>query len=148
MTGDCSEDTKLLRAMLAEAIQYMKSHRWCPEIAETYFGFGVGQVVAVFLFKSASKIQQKDDLLWVIVGDMPSAYLVIDAAPDAKGALETYCDLVGAWATAVIEGQSLDEEYPVSAPPTMDNAKLLQRKIRGLRIGIIRMMNGSKRSKT
>ena len=76
MKGNGEEDTVLLKAMLEEAANYLKSHKWCPEIEETYFGFGVGGIIAVFLFKFKKKIEGTDDFLWVVAGDLPPAYFL------------------------------------------------------------------------
>lgn len=43
--------------------------------------------------------------LWVVAGDLPSAYLVTDAAPTATAtaALAIYCSLMQDWVEAVRE---------------------------------------------
>jgi hypothetical protein len=49
--GDDEEDTKLLQAMTLYARSYLQSFTWCKSIRDSYFGDGVGAVVAVFLFR-------------------------------------------------------------------------------------------------
>jgi len=137
MRGDCEEDTTLLKEMLEQATNYLKSHKWCPEIEEKYFGFGVGGIVAVFLFKFNKKIEGTDDFLWVVVGDLPLAYFVVDSANNPKEALEAYCELMEDWAAAVTNGTSLDEVYPVNVPPTSEYAKMLSSRICFIREEII-----------
>jgi hypothetical protein len=51
MKGDSKEDDVLLKELLERAINYLKSHEWCPEIEEIYFGFGVGGIIAVFFIQ-------------------------------------------------------------------------------------------------
>jgi len=138
MKGDCEKDTNLLKEMLEKAINYLESYKWCPEIEKIYFGFGIGKIVAVFLFKFKGKIKDSDDeFLWVVVGDLPSAYLVIDNAPSPKEALEGYCELMEDWVNAVRNGTSLKDVYPVAASPTEEHARMLSSRINSLRRDII-----------
>lgn len=134
--GD-AQDEILLRKMFEEATTYLKSHKWCPEIEETYFGFGVGGVIAVFLFKLKKKINDADDYLWVVAGDLPPAYFVADRATNPKEALEVYCELMDEWVEAVTKGTSLDDVYPVNVPPTPEYAKMLSSRIEFVRENII-----------
>lgn len=137
MSGGDKKDIRLLKKMVVEATNYLKSHKWCPEIEKIYFGFGIGGIVAVFLFKFVEKIQRTDEFLWVIVGDLPPAYLVIDNSPTPKEALEGYCELMEDWVNAVRNGTSLKEVYPVAASPTLEHAKMLSSRIELLRNDIL-----------
>ena len=101
MQGDDQEDTKLLLEMSQKADDYITSFRWCPTIKEKYFGFGVGGIVAVFLYHFDSMINQSDDWLWIVTGDLPSAYFVVDAASSPMEALERYCELMEDWAKSI-----------------------------------------------
>ena len=47
----------------------------------------IGGVVAVFLFRIDGP-PEVDPLLWVVVGDLPTAYLVTDDAPSPAIALD------------------------------------------------------------
>ncbi|MFA5192329.1 MAG: hypothetical protein WC740_16605 [Verrucomicrobiia bacterium] len=126
MTGDDAEDTELLKKMLETATHYIRGFRWCPGIDRVYLGYGVGGVVAVFLFHFQEKIDGTEEWLWVIVGDLPSAYLVVvDGPKDAPAALRVYCELMEDWANAILNGQPLDDHFPVEAKPTPNNATSL-----------------------
>jgi hypothetical protein len=139
MSGDDEKDSALLNEMLGRAINYLSSQSWCPEITEKYFGFGIGGVVAVFLFRLSKRINGTDEFLWVIVGDLPSAYLVGDRARDPKSALEVYCELMEGWVEAVMKGDSLNEVYPVNVQPTSQYAEQLRSRIQFLKDKIIPM---------
>ncbi len=136
MTGGDKEDITLLKQMLEEATNYVTSYKWCPEIKERYFGFGVGGIVAAFLFRFSEKIEG-DEFLWVVVGDLPPAYFVVDCAPNPKEALEAYCELMEDWVNAVKNGTSLDDVYPVAVEPTAEHARMLSSRIDSLRKDII-----------
>ena len=137
LQGQDAEDTALLKDMLRDAGDYLRSHEWCPEVTERYFAFGVGRIVAVFLFRFAEKINGTDDTLWVIVGDLPSAYLVSDDIPDATSALENYCELMEEWASAALTEEPLENTFPVGAEPTVENAEALKSRTAFLRSEII-----------
>lgn len=81
-----------------------------------------------------------DEQLWVVVGDLPSAYLVTDVSPDAIAALGVYCELMEDWANAVLQETPLNEVFPVSARPTVENAHALLTRVKCLRDGIIPML--------
>ena len=133
MLGDDQEDTELLKTMLQEADNFIASYRWCPNISEKYFGYGVGGIVAVFLYHFDSLINQTDDWLWVIVGDLPSAYLVADAASSPIEALERYCELLEDWANNIMSDSSIENCYPIAIAPTKDNAQLLLNRTKFIR---------------
>ena len=133
MQGDDQEDTEMLTKLSHEADDYITSFRWCPVIKEKFFGFGVGYIIAVFLYHFDSQINETDDWLWVIVGDLPSVYLVIDNTNSPMDALEGYCELMEDWANNIMAGNSIDECYPVQAAPTKENAQMLLNRIEFIR---------------
>ena len=76
--GDSIDDTKLLREMAKEAHDFMREQEWCECIDHQYLAYGVGGVVAVFLFQITPTSEDVDSFLWVIVGDLPPAFLVVE----------------------------------------------------------------------
>lgn len=125
IAGEDESETAELRGMLRDAEAYLRAFDWCPSIVERYLGYGLGGVIALFLFQLGEKIQGVDDQLWVVVGDLPSAYLVCDEAATPAAALEVYCGLMEDWAQAVLNGSSLDDVFPVTAEPTTEHANML-----------------------
>jgi hypothetical protein len=137
MKGENTEETHLLHRMLGEAKEYLAAFDWCESIEESYFGLGVGGIVAVFLFKIRPRHEGVDELLWVVVGDLPKAYLVTDDSPSPRLALETYVELMSEWVDAATKGQPVDELIPVNVAPTLENAKLLEGRLAFLSAKII-----------
>lgn len=136
--GEDERDTALLRNMAGEAIGYITSFPWCPRVEQIRLGLGVGGVVAVFRVEFSDRIQGTGDkALWVIVGDLPSAYLVVNEGDLPINALSTYCDLMRDWANAVIAGGDRANVFPVDANPTRQNANDLQSRIEFLRREIL-----------
>ena len=144
MQGDDQEDTEKLAEMSKKADNYITSYRWCPDIKEKYFGFGVGGIFAVFLYRFAlplrwtnGAVTDMDDWLWVIVGDLPSAYLVVDDAPTPGLALGIYCVLMEDWANCILSDNSVENCFPVAASPTKEHAEMLLKRTSWIREEII-----------
>lgn len=136
MTGEDEEEQALLTGMHEEAESYLGGFKWCRGIEEAYYGLGIGGVVAVFLFRIEGP-PEVDEWLWVVVGDLPTAYLVTDEAPTPVAALKVYCSLMSDWVAAVRRGGPMDDVYPVAAPATAENADLLARRLDYLKSEII-----------
>ena len=129
MTGDSAEDTDLLKNMAASAVSYVKQFDWCLAVAETLFGFGIGGVVAVFLVRIVPAIEQVDDVVWVVVGDLPSAYIVADDSSTPMAALSAYIAEIRRWIRAAASGESVADLIPVHQDPTPAMAIALQNRM-------------------
>jgi hypothetical protein len=95
-----------------------------------------GWVVGVFLFH-IDPAPGVDEWLWVVAGDLPTAYLVTDEAPDPASALEAYCNLMSDWAEAVRAGRDLADVFPVAAEATLEHAEMLANRVSFLRARVI-----------
>ncbi|HEX3085709.1 MAG TPA: hypothetical protein VHP99_14350 [Pyrinomonadaceae bacterium] len=133
MSGDSKKDTLLLKEMAGEAREFLLSFKWCRNIRRSWFGWGVGGVCAVFFFEIDRSSKKVDQWLWVIVGDLPPAYLVVDASPTPLAALANYVDLMQEWADAVKDKRPVNDCIPVNAPATREYADLLQRRLNFIR---------------
>ena len=95
-------------------------------------------IVAVFIVSFQTPIEgTSDDRLWIVIGDLPSAYLVMDAGGCVRETLYSYCDLMTDWVTAVRTHSSLDDVFPVRADPTEEFAAMLDHRVKYLRQHII-----------
>src|SRR5258708_22011579 len=115
--------------MLEEAIDLIRGCEWSGTSRRRWFGMGVGGVVAVFLFELEPIRPDVDDRLWVVAGDLPPAYLVLDNARTAREALSEYVEQMSLWVEAAKSGDSVDDLIPVNVPPTPENADLLERRL-------------------
>ena len=87
MIGEDEEETERLLQMESRARAFLSRFEWCASIRELYFGAGIGGIFAVFLAHITPSRPGIDEYLWVVVGDLPSAYLVMDAPPTPRDAL-------------------------------------------------------------
>jgi hypothetical protein len=123
--GEDEAETTQLRAMETLARGFLGSFDWCREIREFYFGAGVGDVIAIFLARIAPSRPDVDEFLWVVVGDVPPAYLVTDDSPTPKDALEGYIEEMRKWVTLAAQGESSPDVIPVNVPATPEWAETL-----------------------
>lgn len=129
LRGATPEETASLHRQVAQARDYLERQRWCAGVHQILSGLQVPDVVAVMLCKVLPAAPDADEWLWVIVGDVPPAYIVLDEAPDADAALEAYVGEMRAWTQAVRLGQPTGDLIPVNAEPTQKNAELLERRL-------------------
>jgi hypothetical protein len=141
IVGDSEEDTKRLHDMAEVARKYITSFRWCLPIKTAYFADGFGGIVALFLFEFDDKIGGTDDRLWVVVGDLPSAYMVVEPRDCAREALGRYCELMDDWIGAVLNAGDFGHVFPVDAAETPGNAEALRTRLQFLRAEIIPHFN-------
>ena len=127
--GDDEDESLLLKAMAEDASNYLRNHEWCKEITDSYFGLGVGGVVAVFLFKIVPAHDYVDKCVWVIVGDIPPLYIGGRDAPNPACALDAYIGAMEGWAHAAISGRFTAEGPPVAADATPENGRRLLKRL-------------------
>jgi hypothetical protein len=131
--GEDAADTKLLRDLATEAHTFICSQGWCEQIDHQYLAYGIGGVVAVFLFLITPRSEEIDKCLWVIVGDLPPAYIVVEDNPTAHDALDAYCSEMETWIEAVDRGESIEDLIPVNAAATPESARQLEGRLVFLR---------------
>jgi hypothetical protein len=126
MAGDDEHDTGLLRTLAFDAETYIQSFSWCKAIREFYFGNGYGGIVAIFLFRIEPTRPDVAEWLWVVVGDLPPAYLVIDECKTPSRALEAYIAEVSKWVELAKHGRSSKRFIHVNQAATPENAAALK----------------------
>jgi hypothetical protein len=137
--GEDEEETLQLRNLYSEAEKYLRKFKWCKNVLEAYLGYGVADVFGLFFFH-IDPIKNEDDYLWVIVRDIPSAYLVTDEARNCADALRIYIKLFREWVAAIRENRSVATLIPANVPPTRANAALLESRLNFLEENILPQM--------
>jgi len=123
--GDPTDETSLGR-LADEARQFLGSKSWCKSVRRSYFGQWCEGIVGIFLFEIEPSHTRVDRWLWVIVGDLPPAYLVCDNSPDPPSALDGYIEEMRLWVEAVnVAPSKVNDAIPVNAPPTKEYANML-----------------------
>jgi len=137
MAGEDEGETERLRKMEKQARDFITEFEWCQEIRELYFGDGIGDVVAVFLARIKPCRPSVDEYLWIVVGDLPSAYLVTDDCPRPKDALEGYIWEMRKWIDLAKQGRASKQVIPINVPATPEWAETLQSRMDALERQII-----------
>ncbi|HKR26293.1 MAG TPA: hypothetical protein VJS11_02525 [Acidobacteriaceae bacterium] len=116
MAGDTDDETARLRRMEAEARAFLTAFKWCGGIRDFYFGAGIGDVFAIFLARIEPWGPGVDEYLWVVVGDLPPAYLVVDDCKTPKEALRAYIGEMRKWVAVAEYGCDPTNVIPVECP--------------------------------
>jgi hypothetical protein len=133
--GDGDEDTALLRQMLKDAKSYLLSFSWCESIVNSYFAGGVGMIFAIFLFEIIPARAGVDRWMWIVVGDIPPAYLPLGDCKTSREVFDTYIDGMKKWVVLAREGRGAapdDCVPPVNVPATPEWAERLDRRLTSL----------------
>jgi hypothetical protein len=133
--GDDELDTGLLNEMAQDATRYISQFTWCEEVLETYFGGGVGGIFAIFFFHIRPSCPEVDSWIWIMIGDIPPAYLPLGDCNSPEEAFEIYMDGMSKWVEFARNGQTGTAHQgvpPVNMPATPEWAERLQQKLDGL----------------
>ena len=133
MSGDGEEDTALLHKMLKEGKNYILSFSWCGSIIGSYFAGGVGEIFTIFLFNISPARLDVDKWMWVVVGDIPPAYIPLEDCRTSREAFNTYIDGMKRWVQIAREGRDATPEDcvpPVNVPATHEWAESLDGRLR------------------
>jgi hypothetical protein len=118
---------------LAEsADRYLTSFSWCCGLKGKYLGFCEKEVLGIFLFEIEPTRSDIDKWLWVIVGDLPPAYLVLDHATNVNEAARIYIKEMKKWVNAVSSNKPLNDLMPVNVEPSRENAAMLNERLDAL----------------
>ena len=132
MQGQYQEEIESLRALLVEAEREINFYSWHDGIVKSFFGIGVGGIFGVFLFQILPNRDDVDDFVWVVVGDLPPAYITCEDAPNPACALDGYIGAMEEWVAAAKAGESVENLIPVNVPATPENGELLEARLRFL----------------
>jgi hypothetical protein len=126
---DQANDKAEITRMYEAASRFIQSQKWCRSIEEVYVGVVHPGIVGVFLFQISPASTDADRWLWVIVGDLPPAYIASDDCRDPAAALDGYIGEMDEWVDAVENERPVDELIPVNVPATKENAIGLKKRL-------------------
>ncbi len=137
LEGEDLELTRELQDLAREARDYITSFKWCLSVRAGYAAIAIPGVVGVFLFQIEPAGPDVDACTWVIVGDLPPAYITPEVARNPVEALEAYIAEMDAWVEAVRGGRSVADLIPVNIPPETRFAEMLATRLRLLREEVV-----------
>jgi hypothetical protein len=139
IVGDHEHDTVLLRKMSEDAKHYISSFPWCDATLASYFGGGVGGIFAIFFLQIRPNRADVDPWIWIVVGDIPSAYLPISDCDSPSEVFRSYVRGMNKWVELTRKGQTGTPEQgvpPVKVPATPEWAEKLNQKLYGLTLAV------------
>ncbi|RNJ47841.1 hypothetical protein B5V01_24860 [Mesorhizobium erdmanii] len=119
---------------------YLESHNWISTIKKEYLGYRLDGVIYIFLFNFVPAKPNVPSWVWVIVGDVPSAYIDCDYGKTPYLALDGYIGAMEEWVEAAREGKPVDNVIPVNAPPTPEYAEMLGGRLKFLERNILPLL--------
>jgi hypothetical protein len=146
ISGDDETDTRLLLGMGTEATRYISSFSWCDAVIDSYFGGGVGGIFAVYLFHIRPSRSGVDPWIWIMVGDLPPAYLPLADCHSPAQAFESYIRGMSKWVDLARKGKkgAAGQGVPsVPVPATPEWAERLNLRLNGLRLAIRPLFQGN-----
>lgn len=113
-------------AMTAAAMTFLAGQTWCSRVLSVVPVFAIAGVLGVFRCSLIPRQPDADVMVWVIVGDVPPAYIVHEPGDSWQDALAGYVSEMQRWVDAVRAGQQPGADIiPVDVPATSENADLL-----------------------
>ncbi len=137
--GDDEIDTALLRKMTVDADLYIRSFPWCDAVLESYFGGGIGGIFAVFFFRIRPERSEVDSWIWIMLGDVPPAYMPLSDCKSPGEAFRRYFFGMSKWVESARKGQSGSPDQgipPVDLPATPEWAQKINQKLYGLTLTV------------
>lgn len=130
VAGSATKDLQAIVGMHGEARSFLERFQWCTAILDEYLGMAYPGIVAVFLFRIAPARHDVDEWVWIIVGDLPPAYITCEDSPNPASALDAYIGAMTEWVAAASTGGFVDKLIPVNVEPSKENAERLRLRLK------------------
>ncbi len=127
--------------LIEESKKYIESFPWCGKIHNGWLYTNLGYVLCIFLYEIDNLQSPQDNLIWIIVGDMPPMYLDTYNILTTKEVIDAYIQLVSDWIQHIEEGKSLDECFPIQSSSSPQTLLSLKKRIELLRNKILPAIN-------
>jgi|SRR6185312_16157619 len=111
--------------LAAAAKGFLAAQSWCGSVQRVTPLFAIAGVIGVFRCTLVPSHPEADMMVWVVVGDLPPAYLAHEVDDSWQDALRGYVEEMSVWVEAARSGSSLDDVIPVNVPPTPEYADML-----------------------
>jgi len=145
IVGDDETDTALLRKMAADAEVFISSFPWCSSVLESFFGDGIGGIFSIFFFHIRPTRPDVDPWIWIMIGDVPPAYLPLTDCKSPTEAFRTYMRGVSKWVELARKGQvgtPAEGVPPLNIPSTPEWAERVNQKLYGLTLTVQPLFEG------
>lgn len=112
-----------------KAREFLEYYDWVESINDTFLGAAFSGILYIYLFEITSLREDVEPWIWVIVGDVPPAYLTCDDATTPYEALDSYIGAMQEWVIAAKAGKSVANLIPVNVPATYESGISLESRL-------------------
>jgi len=132
------ENIREVITLSEEAQRYLNAMPWCRTIIDGWLSKAWGYILGVFYFHFTPSSPGLPDIVWIIVGDIPPAYLSVDYGSSAEEVVAGYVSEMQEWIDRVMNDLPIDETViPVNVPAEKCWAEKLQTRLNLIRIHIL-----------
>ena len=125
-----------VRVLASRATEFVAGFRWCQQVTGCALAFAIAGVLGIFRI-DLRPTAEADPVVWVVVGDLPSAYLAYEEGDGWQDALGGYVEEMQACVDAARAGASIEDLIPVNAPPTPEYVQMLASRLEFLRRNLL-----------
>jgi hypothetical protein len=129
--------------LVEKANSFLDGFSWADGRKGLWIAECIPGIIGIFLVELDPSGQNIDQFTWVVVGDLPPAYLSSAYAKSPWDALDGYMGEMKAWVDAVENGQPTHELIPVNGAPTLANAQALRSRLEFLGREILPHLRGN-----
>jgi hypothetical protein len=120
-----------------QAELFLRGFRWCRRIVEAELAWASAGILGVFRMRIEPAREDVDDMVWVVTGDLPPAYLAYEPDDTWQDALQGYVGEMQLWVDAAREGETASDLIPVNVAPNSENAGLLESRLTFIRTQLL-----------
>lgn len=138
--SDISSSTEFfeeVKSLTEESKNYLKGFAWCKKIKDGWLYTNLGYVLCIFLYEIENIQSPEDNLIWVIVGDLPAMYLDTFNVLTTKKVIETYIELAEDWIHHALNNQLMDECFPFQTEKSVSALEMLRKRVELLKNKIL-----------
>jgi hypothetical protein len=120
------------------ATQFLSSQSWCGQVLQVTPVFAITGVVGVYRASLIPSQPNADIMVWLVVGDLPPAYIAHEPGDSWQDALIGYVTEMERWVDVVRNGEMPgDDIIPVNVPATAAFADRLASRLAFIRARFI-----------
>jgi len=102
--------------LVKRANEFLDGFAWAQRLKNLRVAHLVPGAFGLFVIELSPLSPGIDQYIWVVVGDLPPAYLSSEYTESPREALDGYMGEMQAWAEAVEKGKPIDVLIPVNGP--------------------------------
>lgn len=137
MSSEGSSRGADLSSLKSAAEQFLAKQAWCSRVLQVTPIFAIEGVLGVFRASLIPSDPRADVTVWLVVGDLPPAYIAHEPGDSWQDALRGYVDEMSQWVDAVRSGASVEDLIPVNTPATPEYAQMLASRLEFVRDRIV-----------